>query len=579
LGQGGSGEGGDSRHLQADKESDHSGHPQAFEGLARSKEQLAEKLKWRVQLQRVALEPLWNEPMKTIHPAIDFVDGVAYIGTMMYWKETDDKGRVKTKPIPTVITSEGEIIPLVSESLKREGLQIKKTVNWLPNRWRIESIKMYLEGKANVDPADLYIGIKTAFEEFIEFEDSIVYDFLTLWTIGTYFFHLFQSFPYLYIGGIKQTGKTKLLTLLERLCFNAKFSTDMSTASLFRSIEAFRCTLLLDETENLANPERNLTMRSLILSGNKKGGIVHRTNPNTLQVEYFEVYSPKAFANIKGIEDVLEDRCITLIMKRGKRREIINKEIPLSLECWAELRDRLYLFYLEYANEVTELSGDTALQERGALEKLSARELEIWRPILLLALFFEKYFDGLFDKILEFAIRKAEEKRVENLTETLDIILVRTLLSIVEDDGFYKVSDIRSAMAEYFDEPQKWLTSKWVGNALRRLGFTEKRRAKSYEYFLKGEKVLDLAQRLGVSEEVEENEPLIIDLSNDWSAWINAVYESFRKRYKESFNNVEFYHYFVDVFGIPEKEATNLFKQLVNDGFIFSTYEGVWVWT
>jgi transposase len=65
---------------------------------------------------------------------------------------------------------------------------------------------------------------------------------------------------------------------------------------------------------------------------------------------------------------------------------------------------------------------------------------------------------------------------VENRTETLDFLLVQTLLSIVKEDAYYKVKEIKEAMAENFDEPQKWLTTKWIGNALRRLGFTEKRR-------------------------------------------------------------------------------------------------------
>jgi thymidylate kinase len=145
----------------------------------------------------------------------------------------------------------------------------------------------------------------------------------------------------------------------------------------------------------------------------------------------------------------------------------------------------------------------------------------------------------------------------------------------VESDGFYKVSDVRNAMAEYFDEPQKWLTSKWVGNTLRRLGFTEKRRVgKGVEYLLKVAQVKDLCERLGIESE-EENEAVVIDMPT----WIKAVYESFRKRYNQSFNNVEFFEFFVNKFGIPEKEATNFLKQLANDNLIFSTYQGVWVWT
>ncbi|MCS7113809.1 MAG: hypothetical protein N0A00_00095 [Candidatus Bathyarchaeota archaeon] len=115
-------------------------------------------------------------------------------------------------------------------------------------------------------------------------------------------------------------------------------------------------------------------------------------------------------------------------------------------------------------------------------------------------MFFDKHFNRLFKRICEFAEEKSQEKFVENMTETLDYILVQTLVKLVTENGYYKVKIIKEAMASNFDEPQKWLTTKWVGNALRRLGFTEKRRFGSgYEYFLSKDKVADLAERLGVS--------------------------------------------------------------------------------
>ncbi|MGB9760818.1 MAG: hypothetical protein ACPLZG_13390, partial [Thermoproteota archaeon] len=37
-------------------------------------------------------------------------------------------------------------------------------------------------------------------------------------------------------------------------------------------------------------------------------------------------------------------------------------------------------------------------------------------------------------------------------------------------------SNIKSVMEQMYEEEQKWLSNDWVGRALRRLGFTEKRR-------------------------------------------------------------------------------------------------------
>lgn len=448
---------------------------------APTREALAQKLKDTITLSDVAVTPIFSETWKTVHPAIDVLDGVAYVGVDLPCEVKDAKGRVKMREFHFLINSRRERILCHGEELGKFRLRLKHSVVRLPNRWSLESVKAWLDGKASVEPEALYIAVKTAFETYIEFEDSTVYDFLALWTIGSYFFHLFQSYPYLYIGGMKQVGKTKLLTVLSLLCHNAIFSNNISTASAFRLIQSGRCTLLMDETEKLSNPEREVDFRNMLFAGYKKGALVYRTHKDTLKPEPFEVYSPKALANIKGLEDVLEDRCIPIIMKRGKNLNIVNAEVPLNSPAWQEIRDMLYVFYLSHFNELSELS---AYSEPSG-EALKQRELELWHSILTLARFFDRYFSGLYQRILDFAVKKSKEKLVENLTETFDFLLVQTLASVVEKDGFYKVKAIRDALALNFDEPQKWLTTKWVGNALRRLGFTEKRRFGSgYEYFL-----------------------------------------------------------------------------------------------
>jgi hypothetical protein len=190
-------------------------------------------------------------------------------------------------------------------------------------------------------------------------------------------------------------------------------------------------------------------------------------------------------------------------------------------------------------------------------------------------------------------------KIIHEEAENPDMVLIQTLLEIVEADGYYAVKRIKEAMVAKYEDEAKWITEKWIGSALRRLGFNVKTRKRTYEYFLTVDKVRDLAERYNVTIELNElsehsergkggsverdsysePEPLVIDLSNDWSVWINAVYESFRKRYNQSFNNVEFFEFFVNKFGLPKEEASRFLKQLANDNLIFSTYQGVWVWT
>jgi len=453
---------------------------------------------------------------------------------------------------------------------------LKHSVVKLPNGWSLSSVKAWLNREASVNPDELYIAIKTAFETYIEFEDSTVYDFLTLWTIGTYFYHLFNAYPYIYVFGMKRTGKTKLLTLLSLLCHNAIFSNNISTASVFRLIQSGRCTLLMDETEKLANPERETDFRNMLLSGYKKGALVYRTHKDTLKPEPFEVYSPKVIANIKGIEDILEDRCIILIMKRGKDKTILNNEPQVNSEVWQNIRDMLYIFYLSYFHEVSELSEQVNLVG----ELLSERNFELWKPILTMAKFFDEYFKGLYDKILNFAQKKTEEKNIENITEVGEYILVQTLTSLVKEAQYYKIKEVKELMAKNFDEEQKWLNTRWIGKALRRLGFTQKRRVGTgYEYLLTPSQVEDLAERLGIESSKSTSTSKFTNSLSSLNTSIPEIYSELRKQLTEPFDEGKAISLIVKLRQCDYTEAEKLFQTFVDEGKLFRDSYGLWQWS
>lgn len=332
----------------------------------------------------------------------------------------------------------------------------------------------------------------------------------------------------------------------------------------------------MDETEKLNNPERENDFRNMLYSGYKLGALVYRTHKDTLKPEPFEVYSPKALANIQGLEDVLEDRCITIIMKRGKNLNIVNAEVPLNSLEWQEIRDMLYIFYLSRFHEVGEHSEQVNLLG----EELSERDLELWKPILVLAYYFEKWIPNLSRTILEYAKKKVEEKHIENMTETGDYILVQTLLNVVDEDGYYKVKQIKEAMLSAWDEPQSWLTTRWVGNSLRRLGFTNKRRVGTgYEYFLSKDKVLDLAERLGISKTLSPNSSQsALGSQSSPLPSIPEVYEALRKELTEPFEEGKAIGLIAQLRKCDFNEARKLFQTLVDERKVFRDAHGLWQW-
>ncbi|MEM5883077.1 MAG: hypothetical protein QXQ77_02450 [Candidatus Aenigmatarchaeota archaeon] len=201
-----------------------------------------------------------------VHPAIDFKDK-AYFGVWLPAKEDD-------KEIYCLVTSDRKIIVCQKQVLEKEKIKLSHIpVKFRKRRWSVESIKEYLGSFISVNPRELYEEIKSIYEQYLDFPHL---DFMTLWTMGTYLFPLFKAYPYVYIGGIKQSGKTKMLHVTSLLAFNSIFSANASTSSIFRLIQNGRCSLFIDETEKLANPERAFDFRSILLQGYKSGSEVQR---------------------------------------------------------------------------------------------------------------------------------------------------------------------------------------------------------------------------------------------------------------------------------------------------------------
>jgi hypothetical protein len=112
---------------------------------------------------------------------------------------------------------------------------------------------------------------------------------------------------------------------------------------------------MIDETEKIVKRDIG-DYRSMLLAGYKKGVMVPRSTESLKKkrfyVEEFDVYSPKALANIEGIEDVLEERTIEIFMERSQDPRIVNKVIDMNSKEWQDIRDKLYILLLNHWKEV-----------------------------------------------------------------------------------------------------------------------------------------------------------------------------------------------------------------------------------
>lgn len=479
------------------------------------------------------ITPFWNDDLKTIHPAVGIVGDIAYIGVWVPCEVKDTKGHVTTRDLLYLVTSERQTIQASNpELLKRHWRLIYKPIQFKENRWLLSDVQAFLGG-ATVDPGEVFEELVNLYKEYNEMPDTRFYIFHALWTIGTYFHVLFNSFPYGYIGGVKRSGKTKILTVHSVVDWNAIFSNNMSSATLYRLIQNSRATLLIDESEKLSNPQRAQEFRNILLSGYKKGPLTYRCGKDAKErqvPEGYDVYAPKAIANISGLEDVLEDRCISQFQRRTTDKAIANKEIDILDPRYAKLRAQLCILFLQYWQEVSaayaELSEHSELSElcerakdTTGSEYMAGRELELWKPLYAIAEFFDHHPSiahsqhspsSLHSQMIELSCKLANERHTESITEVGEDLLIQFLLAIVPKEqltSYVKVKRIKEAVQNQFEEKQEWLTTKWVGNVLRRLGFADKRRVGTgYEYSIPRKSLADLAERMQVEEPKEDVE-------------------------------------------------------------------------
>jgi len=262
---------------------------------------------------------------------------------------------------------------------------------------------------------------------------------------------------------------------------------------------------MIDELES-ANSTDDVEFRSVILSGYEAGASVLRCGEKKdgFEIKRFRSYSPKIFANITGVEDVLGSRVIYVMMSRSGNREISEREIHLLDPKFQEIRDKLYLLLMKHNRKIKEIYNDIKNEA-----EFSGREWQLWKPIFTIAKFFDGFTDDdkIFRAMYDFANSKYAEK-IQATENGMDhIILIGLLQEVQEESKEIQATELYEYFKVKFPEEMFELTQTKFGNLLRRLKCFERKRmlnGKNYYLFKQG-RIRDLAKRYHVedSERIE----------------------------------------------------------------------------
>lgn len=138
----------------------------------------------------------------------------------------------------------------------------------------------------------------------------------SLWTLFAHAHDAFSISPILAITSPeKRCGKSLLLDVLALLTPRVLLASGVTSATVFRAIERFHPTMLLDEAETYLKDNEEL--RGVLNSGHRRSSaIVVRCVGDSHEVRAFSTWCPKSIALIGALAATLEDRSVLLHLRR-----------------------------------------------------------------------------------------------------------------------------------------------------------------------------------------------------------------------------------------------------------------------
>ena len=149
-------------------------------------------------------------------------------------------------------------------------------------------------------------------------------DAICLWIVFAHAHEAAQISPILCLTSpTKRCGKTTLLHLVGSLVPRPLFTTNITPAAIYRTIERYVPSLLVDEADTFVRGNEEL--RGILNSGHlRSAAIVVRTARGDFEPRTYGTWCPKVLALIGRLSDTIEDRAVMIPMKRcisGERPE------------------------------------------------------------------------------------------------------------------------------------------------------------------------------------------------------------------------------------------------------------------
>lgn len=232
-----------------------------------------------------------------------------------------------------------------------------------------------------IDPAQLLDEVSATIMQFIVLDIEQAHA-AALWCALTWFIDVVEVAPLAIINAPeKACGKTQLLTVMGRMAYRPLLASNASASALFRAVELWKPTILIDEADTFFRD--NAELHGMVNAGYQRGGFVLRSEPvgDTFEPRSFSVFSAKALAGIaleKHLPDATLSRGVLLNLRRKLPHEKVTRLRQADSGLFEAISAKLARFADDYSQRVR--------QARPTLpDALTDRDQDNWEGLLAIA--------------------------------------------------------------------------------------------------------------------------------------------------------------------------------------------------
>ncbi|MGO2133100.1 MAG: DUF3631 domain-containing protein [Halomonas sp.] len=228
----------------------------------------------------------------------------------------------------------------------------------------------------SVDGAALVRELSNTLQQYVVCEPAVA-DGAALWIVFTWFIDSVHVAPIANITApLPNCGKSTLLDFMERFAFQPLKCDGISPAALFRSMDKWQPSLLIDEVDTFLRD--NEDARGVLNSGHKRNGFIIRVVGEDHEPTRFSTWGAKALCGIGSIASTLESRSIRFELRRKLPHESVSNIRFMDAGLEARLKRQLCRLHDDIARQVANTRPEP-------VPGLSNRAQDNWEPLLQIA--------------------------------------------------------------------------------------------------------------------------------------------------------------------------------------------------